>query len=360
VGAAAAQAPAVQLVGLSKSFGGVRAVDGVDLSIAPGSFFSVLGASGSGKTTLLRLVAGFERADAGRILIGGADVTDAPPHARPLNMVFQSYALFPHMTVADNVAFGLRRDGLPRGEVAARTAEALALVELRGLERRRPDALSGGQRQRVALARALAKRPALLLLDEPLSALDRGLRARTRHELVALQRRLGITFVMVTHDQEEAMATSTRLAVMADGRIAQEGPPRTVYDRPVSRAVATFLGDANLFDATMDAGACARTDDGAVLAVGGAAAPGARVAVMVRPEAIAVHAAPPDAGGGENVLAGTVAAVDFEGALRHLRVELASGRTVRAAQLSAGAAELAPGAAVWLSFPARAAVPLPP
>ncbi|MGE0746120.1 MAG: ABC transporter ATP-binding protein [Rhodospirillales bacterium] len=357
MGAAAAPPPALRIAGLSKSFGGVRAVDGVDLDIMPGTFFSILGASGSGKTTLLRLVAGFERPDVGRIAIGGADVTDAPPYARPLNMVFQSYALFPHLSVADNVAFGLRRDGLPRGEVAARVAEALALVELGGLERRRPDALSGGQRQRVALARALAKRPALVLLDEPLSALDRALRARTRHELVALQRRLGITFVMVTHDQEEAMATSDRLAVMAGGRIAQEGPPRAVYERPVSRAVATFLGDANLFDATVEADGRARADDGTVLAVGGAPPPGARIAVMVRPEAIAVHAAPPDA---DNVLAGTVAAVDFEGALRHLRVALPSGRMVQVAQLSAGAGDLAVGAPAWLSFPARAAVALPP
>jgi len=233
----------------------VRALDGVDLDVPAGDTFVLLGGSGSGKTTLLRCIAGFERPDSGRILLEGSDLGSLPPHRRPVNTMFQSYALFPHMTVADNVAFGLRRSRLGRAEIAARVREMLTLVQLEGFGARYPAQLSGGQKQRVALARALARRPRLLLLDEPLSALDRGLRAQTRMELLALQRRLGATFIMVTHDQEEAMSMGSRIGVMQAGRLAQVGPPASVYERPASRFVAEFLGAANILPVRVAAGA---------------------------------------------------------------------------------------------------------
>ena len=240
--------PIVHTKGLSKRFGAVDAVDGVDLQIVRGELFALLGGSGCGKTTLLRLIAGLEVPDRGRILIDGQDMTGVPAHRRPVNMMFQSYALFPHMDVAANVGYGLRREGLARAETAARVAEALALVRLEGLEGRKPTQLSGGQRQRVALARALVKRPKLLLLDEPLAALDRKLREGTRFELVRLQEQLGLTFIVVTHDQEEAMSMASRLAVMNAGRIVQTGTPHDLYERPASRFVADFIGVANILE----------------------------------------------------------------------------------------------------------------
>jgi putrescine transport system ATP-binding protein len=241
-------APIVKIEGIAKRYGTVQAVDGVDLEIARGELFALLGGSGCGKTTLLRLLAGLETPDSGRIVIDGQDMTGVPAHRRPVNMMFQSYALFPHMNVAANVGYGLRREGLPKPEIATRVAEALALVQLQTLGDRRPSQLSGGQRQRVALARALVKRPKLLLLDEPLAALDRKLREGTRFEMVRLQEQLGLTFVVVTHDQEEAMSMASRLAVMNAGRIVQTGTPHDLYERPSTRFVADFIGVANIFE----------------------------------------------------------------------------------------------------------------
>jgi putrescine transport system ATP-binding protein len=246
-------APYVRIDRVTKQFGAVYAVDDVSLDIYQGEFFSLLGSSGCGKSTLLRLLAGFERPTAGRIYIDGADVTDIPPYARPVNMMFQSYALFPHMSVEQNVAFGLKQDRMPRRERAERVGEMLALLKVTELRRRRPDQLSGGQRQRVALARSLARHPKLLLLDEPLGALDKRLRESTQFELVNLQERLGITFVTVTHDQEEAMTMSSRIAVMDAGRIMQVDTPTAIYEYPGSRFVAGFIGSVNLFDGKVTA-----------------------------------------------------------------------------------------------------------
>ena len=243
----ATPAPLVRFEGVARRFGDTAAVDGVTLDIAQGEFFALLGPSGCGKTTLMRMLAGFEAPDEGRILLAGKDIGGLPPHRRPVHMMFQSYALFPHLSVARNVAFGLRQQRMGKAEIDARVEEMLALVRMEGLGARKPDQLSGGQRQRVALARAIAPKPAILLLDEPMAALDRKLREETQLELMALQRRLGMTFMIVTHDQDEAMVVADRMAVMRSGRIEQVGAPRQVYDRPASRYVAQFIGETNLF-----------------------------------------------------------------------------------------------------------------
>src|SRR5205823_9842722 len=244
----------LEIIQASKRFGATAAVDRVSLSVERGEFFALLGPSGCGKTTLLRLIAGFEMPDGGRFLIDGVDVTAVPPYARPVNMMFQSYALFPHMDVAANIAFGLRQEKMDRRRVAARVGEMLALVQMSDYGGRRPHELSGGQRQRVALARALAKMPKLLLLDEPLAALDRKLRAETRLELVGIQERVGITFLVVTHDQEEALSMATCVAVMDRGRLVQTGAPAEIYERPASRFVANFVGEVNLLEGKVTAG----------------------------------------------------------------------------------------------------------
>jgi putrescine transport system ATP-binding protein len=245
--------PLLDVRALTKKFGATSAVDALDLTINDGEFFALLGPSGCGKTTLMRLIAGLETPDSGRIVLDGEDITHAPAHRRSTNMMFQSYALFPHMTVADNIAFGLKRAGLPRAEIAARVRELLTSVQMEGYAKRKPAQLSGGQKQRVALARALARRPKLVLLDEPLAALDRKLREETQIELREAQRRSGAGFILVTHDQDEAMCMAHRVAVMREGRIEQIGAPGDIYDAPVNRWVAGFIGEINLIEATVSA-----------------------------------------------------------------------------------------------------------
>tara|TARA_R110001599_G_scaffold353817_1_gene598925 strand:- start:52878 stop:54044 length:1167 start_codon:yes stop_codon:yes gene_type:complete len=243
--------PFIELQSLSKHFGDFAAVDDVSLKIYRGELFTILGGSGCGKSTLLRMLAGFEQPSGGRILIDGVDITATPPYERPVNMMFQSYAVFPHMTVEQNVAYGLKKERMPKKQVAQRVQEMLRMVQLSDFAKRKPNQLSGGQRQRVALARALIKRPKVLLLDEPLAALDKKLREQTQFELMNLQDQLGITFVVVTHDQEEAMTLATRIAVMNAGQFVQVGTPSEVYEFPQSRFVADFFGQINAFEATV-------------------------------------------------------------------------------------------------------------
>src|ERR1700692_3605937 len=247
-GAEAADNPLLRIDAVVKKFGVFRAVDRLSLDIRAGEFFALLGPSGCGKTTLLRMLAGFETPDEGRILLNGRDIAQVLPHQRPVNMMFQNYALFPHLTVRDNIAFGLRRAGVPRSQIDSRVAELVALVKLEGFEKRKPDQLSGGQKQRVALARSLARRPQVLLLDEPLAALDKKLRESTQFELMELQRRLGTTFIIVTHDQEEAMTVADRIGVMDGVRLEQVASPRELYEAPGSRWIAEFVGDVNIFE----------------------------------------------------------------------------------------------------------------
>jgi putrescine transport system ATP-binding protein len=245
--------PLVEFRNVTKRFGAVTAVDRLSLAIHQREFFALLGPSGCGKTTLMRMLAGFEQPDEGEILLDGVDITAVPPHQRPVNMMFQSYALFPHLSVGDNIAYGLKREGLPKDEIAARVEAMLGRVRLKGMEKRRPDQLSGGQRQRVALARALIKQPKLLLLDEPLGALDKKLREETQYELMDLQADLGLTFMVVTHDQDEAMTMADRMAVMDHGRLLQIAPPDLIYEAPASRFVAEFVGDINLIEGRVTA-----------------------------------------------------------------------------------------------------------
>jgi len=327
--------PMVRIRGLTKRFGEVTAVDDVDLDIYGGELFSILGGSGSGKTTLLRMLAGFEVPNAGSIEIGGVDMTAVPPYERPVNMMFQSYALFPHMTVAQNVGYGLRKERLARAEIEARVAAMLDKVRMGRLAGRKPDQLSGGERQRVALARALVKRPKLLLLDEPLAALDKKLREHTQFELMNLQDELGITFVVVTHDQEEAMTLSTRIVVMNQGRFEQVGTPGEVYEYPRNRFVADFVGTVNFLEAKVAGAAesgsleleCADVGGELRVAIDTDSAPprGASCWVAVRPEKIFISKEHPGAEG-RTVLRGVVEDLGYFGNLSVYRVRLASGR----------------------------------
>ncbi len=350
-------APVLSIKGVSKRFGAVAALDDVSLEVAAGEFFALLGPSGCGKTTLMRLVAGFETQDAGRIEIKGKDMSGAPPYRRPVNLMFQSYALFPHLSVYDNIAFGLRQQGKSRDEIAARVAELLQIVRLAGHERRRPDQLSGGQKQRVALARALAPGPELLLLDEPLGALDRQLREETQFQLKDIQRRLKTSFVVVTHDQDEALVMADRIAVMRAGRIEQIGAPSVIYERPATRFVASFIGQTNFLEGHVERDGAATqfvANWGRSAAPCGDLAHGAKAVLAIRPEHVDIGRP------GETLrpphgvsLDGRVEDVAFRGETTHLRVRLVSGETLRVSRGN-GETGFAAGEAVRLSIAADA------
>ena len=353
----------IQLVSLSKQFEGATAVDDISLEIRAGEFFSLLGPSGCGKTTTLRMVAGFEPPTSGKILLDGVDVGSWAPNRRNVNTVFQSYALFPFLNVAENVAFGLKYKSLPKPERDRRVAEALELVQLSGLEKRRPNQLSGGQQQRVALARALVLRPAVLLLDEPLGALDAKLRRGLQVELGALQKQVGITFLYVTHDQEEALTMSDRLAVMNSGRIVQLGTPADVYNEPADAYVADFLGVSNLMDAQVDPGpgrqGCCRLRVGEFLleAEAGTLDATGLVKLAIRPERVHLHAYE-DAG--PNRVPAMVERVVFIGSTTHIHVRLPTGEALQALVRNDGSTlPYSQGTAIRVALPADALRVLP-
>ena len=357
---AADPAAYVRLSSVTKKFGDFVAVDNVSLDIERGEIFCLLGGSGSGKTTLLRMLAGFETPTSGTILIDGADMSTIPPYERPVNMMFQSYALFPHMSVEKNVGFGLEQEGLGRAEVSRKVAEILELVKMGGFGGRKPHQLSGGQRQRVALARALVKRPKLLLLDEPLAALDKKLREHTQFELINIQQRLGVTFVVVTHDQEEAMTLGTRLGVMNQGRIVQVGTPSGIYESPANRFVADFIGSVNMFEGTVseegpegirvecaEIGATVRAERSVTCSRG------ATVWAAIRPEKITIRRSQPAAAAGENTVRGTVREIAYMGDLSIYLVQLESGKMMRVTLPNTrrgGERPIAREEKVWLSW----------
>jgi putrescine transport system ATP-binding protein len=327
----------LQIQDVVKDFGGgVKAVNHVSLDIGQGEIFALLGSSGCGKSTLLRMLAGFEAPTAGRIVLNGQDLGGLPPYERPINMMFQSYALFPHLTVWDNIAFGLRRDGQAKDKVAARVDAMLKLVQLSKFAKRKPHQLSGGQQQRVALARSLAKTPQLLLLDEPLGALDKKLREETQIELVNIIEQVGVTCVMVTHDQEEAMTMASRIAVMSEGRIMQVGPPSDIYETPSTRFVADFIGNVNLMDGSLDVDAEAYCEIGCAdvkhhIGHGITGTQGMPVTVALRPEKIKLSRSPPEKTA-FNAVRGTVKELSYFGAFTVYHVVLPSGATLKISQ----------------------------
>ena len=348
----------LEIENLVVEYGPVQALAGIDLAIASGEMFVLLGGSGSGKTTLLRALGGFITPTRGRITLGGQDITHLPPHKRPVNTTFQSYALFPHMTVANNIAFGLRRQNTPKPEIAARVETLLKLVRLSEFATRKPEALSGGQRQRVALARALAPKPRLLLLDEPMSALDRNLREQTRQELLRIQRETGTTFVLVTHDQDEALAMATRIGLLHDGRLEQVGTPAEIYERPRTRYVATFMGGANILQATIQT-----PGPNATLEIPGigqiqTASPahgraGDQIHLALRPERLALD------GNAPNRATGTVTETAYRGDILDLTIRLPTGATLNLSHpLSNGTNQPlpTPGAPTTITWPPEACI----
>ncbi|CAN0653900.1 ABC transporter ATP-binding protein [Nitratireductor aquimarinus] len=357
--------PYISFENVTKTFGDFTAVDDLSLNTYEREFFALLGASGCGKTTLLRMLAGFEQPTSGRILLDGQDLSGIPPHKRPVNMMFQSYALFPHMTVEKNIAFGLKQDRMPADEIADRVAAMLKLVKLEPFAKRKPHQLSGGQRQRVALARSLAKRPKLLLLDEPLGALDKKLREETQFELIDLQYDLGLTFMVVTHDQEEAMTMADRIAVMDKGKVIQVATPAEIYEAPNSRFVADFVGSINMFEGTVTAADREKVRiadaSGFELSVmnGAGAEQGATVWFAVRPEKIDISRNRPD--GAVNAVEGEVWDIAYLGDMTIHHVKLDDGRIVKASSINRRRAVedvLTWHDRAWVSFPADAGVVL--
>jgi putrescine transport system ATP-binding protein len=346
----------VRFENVSKRFGGIVALDRLTLDIGHGEFFALLGPSGCGKTTLLRLLAGFQSPSEGRILLDGEDISAVPPHRRPVNMMFQSYALFPHLTVEGNIAFGLRQEPVGRGERAERVAEMLSLVRLQGFGKRRVGQLSGGQRQRVALARSLIKRPRVLLLDEPLAALDKKLRGETQFELMQLQRKFGTTFVIVTHDQEEAMIVADRIALMHDGRLIQVGQPAEIYERPQTRWVADFVGQVTLIEGRLQEDDVLTTALGQLQVAGAGAKPGDRLWLALRPEKLRMSAQRPAPDHG-NAVAGTVSEIGYRGDTSIYKVRLADRSLMKVTLTNAGGGpSFALDELVWVTWPADAGV----
>src|ERR1700728_1234612 len=346
--------PLLRIDAVVKTFGQFRAVDALSLDIQAGEFFALLGPSGCGKTTLLRMLAGFETPDEGRILLGGKDIAQVLPHQRPVNMMFQNYALFPHLSVRDNIAFGLKRAGMPRAQITTRVAEMVALVKLEGLEKRKPDQLSGGQKQRVALARSLARRPQVLLLDEPLAALDKKLRESTQLELMELQRRLGLTFIIVTHDQQEAMTMAGRIGVMDAGRLEQVATPRELYEAPRSRWIAEFVGDINLLEGQIETSEgvypmmarriAIATGEAGTIYVGEPREPLTKpnLCVAIRPEKVKLSRRAPasDDARAINRLDGVVTDISYLGGITSYKIKLDSGAVLRSSMANTARLDL--------------------
>ena len=364
------QKPYLQIKDVVKTYGENYAVDHIDLDIDRHEIFALLGSSGSGKSTLLRMLAGMETPDQGKIILDGQDITRLPPYDRPINMMFQSYALFPHMTVEQNIAFGLKQDKMPKDQIAERVEEMLRLVQMGKYAKRKPHQLSGGQQQRIALARALAKQPKLLLLDEPLGALDKNLRQQTQLELVDTLEKVGVTCIMVTHDQEEAMTMATRIAIMSEGQLQQVGTPREVYDFPNSRFTAEFIGETNIFEGHLVADEadhaeidCPELAQNILIDHSVAGPEEQTMWVSIRPEDINMHKEKPANAGEHNWTIGTVKEIAYLGSFAIYHVQLPSGRMVKSQVLSSYwyLANLEPPTwdeTVYLSWPANQPVPL--